>query len=257
MEKIMEINKDKWISIDLSIGVTRQCNFKCRHCLRGEDENISFDPKLLDRFFKNNRILKHIDNLTLTGGEPLLKPKLLNEILDVFIDNEVYIDMAYIATNGSVFTQESLDFIFRLSDYIDEELFVEISNSEYHQEEAKRLNLYIPDSLENINELYEMKETTYDISRLTLVKENNSYSQLIYQGRASKDIPLKDLENKITKSPKPISNLEYDELFLYLTETGKVLPRYCDYSYESIDSMNLTNIENFNIKEYIEKMTHI
>jgi organic radical activating enzyme len=256
MEKIMEIKKDKWINIDLSIGVTRQCNFKCRHCLRGEDENISFDPKLLSRFLQNNKELDYISNLTLTGGEPLLKPKLLNEILDIFIDNNVYIGMVYIATNGSVFSKESLEFIFRLNEYVDDELFINISNSEYHQEEAKRLNLYIPDSLESIDEFYEM-DMHYDISDLQLMKEDRKYYQLVAQGRTTDPDAIGDLQGKITRGPTPVSYLEDNDLFLHLTETGKVLPRYCDYSFETMDSMSLTSIEDFNIKEYIEKETQI
>jgi organic radical activating enzyme len=252
MEKTMKLN-NRWLNIDLMIGVTRQCNFKCRHCLRGEAENISFDPNLLDSFLKNNNELEYINNLTLTGGEPLFKVKLLNKILDIFRSRNIYISMAYIATNGSAFNKDSIEFLLRLNEYVCEELFVEISNSEYHKEEANRLNLYIPNSLEDIDEFYETSHYDYDISGLVINKEDYDYNSIIFEGRAKKDTFNKELLKKKIRTPNPISRLEEDGLSLYLTETGYVLPRYCDYSFESMRNMDLTRIEDFSIKNYIEE----
>jgi len=53
------------------IEVTRQCNLECKHCLRGNQQKISVNMWDVDTLFT---IIKYIDTLVLTGGEPALHP---------------------------------------------------------------------------------------------------------------------------------------------------------------------------------------
>ena len=62
----------------LLLEVTRQCNMACRHCMRGDAENLSMSDTIIDRIFRDTRKIGH---LCLTGGEPSLAPRVIMEIL--------------------------------------------------------------------------------------------------------------------------------------------------------------------------------
>ena len=63
----------------LAVEVTENCNMLCPHCLRGDarDKNIDID--------KFNTFLSHIesiDKMVITGGEPLLHPDGIKNIIN-------------------------------------------------------------------------------------------------------------------------------------------------------------------------------
>ena len=52
----------------LSIELTRECNLHCAHCMRGDVQNVTITPEIIDKLLDNvNAIWK----LHLTGGERL------------------------------------------------------------------------------------------------------------------------------------------------------------------------------------------
>ena len=57
----------------LELEMTRLCNGKCRHCMRGHEQNISLSKNIIDNIFrKDNYKIVHISYLFLTGGEVLI-----------------------------------------------------------------------------------------------------------------------------------------------------------------------------------------
>ncbi len=54
----------------LYVEITRKCNLKCAHCLRGASQDIHLTPENL----RESKFLvqKHVEVLHLTGGEPLI-----------------------------------------------------------------------------------------------------------------------------------------------------------------------------------------
>ena len=52
---------------ELGIELTRRCNEKCEHCLRGDAMDIDLSKEVIDALFDNNNI-RLIENLLLSGG---------------------------------------------------------------------------------------------------------------------------------------------------------------------------------------------
>ena len=66
--------RDKQMNLsiqELIIETTRKCNMACEHCLRGDVENVNIKSLYIRRLFSQ---IDNIDTLTITGGEPSLKP---------------------------------------------------------------------------------------------------------------------------------------------------------------------------------------
>jgi len=122
----------KKYSIDnLIIEVTRRCNLKCLHCLRGDAQDKDIDDKYIEGLFQK---LEYISFLTITGGEPSLVPDKIRTIIRLAKKYKVGIGNFYIATNGIKVPDRFLFAILRLWTYCDdnEVTAVEISNDGYH-----------------------------------------------------------------------------------------------------------------------------
>lgn len=62
----------------LILELTRQCNMRCAHCMRGEPEDKTIGTSILERLFRE---VRHIEHLGLTGGEPALVPEQIEWIV--------------------------------------------------------------------------------------------------------------------------------------------------------------------------------
>ena len=51
------------------IEVTRRCNMQCRHCLRGDAQNVDISNEIIDRFFDGFADGAVIENVVFSGGE--------------------------------------------------------------------------------------------------------------------------------------------------------------------------------------------
>ena len=81
----------------LAIEVTRRCNMKCKHCLRGDAEDIDFDPKLLPNIFKN---VSEVGILNFSGGEPSLNVAAMDATLEYVKAHNIPVYAVFVATNG-------------------------------------------------------------------------------------------------------------------------------------------------------------
>ena len=108
--------------IDLSIGdlmfeVTRKCNMKCEHCLRGDAQNVNLN-KDIDNFF-NNGVFKidYIKRIIISGGEPTLNSECVVNIIDKLIKNNIKFDYFRLITNGSYYSKRIVDALNTLYKY--------------------------------------------------------------------------------------------------------------------------------------------
>ena len=89
----------------LIVEVTRKCNLECEHCLRGEPQDKNAALSALDLLLDE---IDHIGTIVLTGGEPLLDPFSLSDILLQLKAHDIGINSFYLATNGTVCSDETL-----------------------------------------------------------------------------------------------------------------------------------------------------
>ena len=121
---------------NLYLGVTRICTLQCEHCLRGNRRNEFMSVETIDNVFKD---IKEIDELLLTGGEPLLAIKQIKEILKQIRDNNVKVHKTFIITNCTFLNNEIIDILKEFSNI--SELELALSFDEFHYVELKRLKL--------------------------------------------------------------------------------------------------------------------
>lgn len=102
----------------LMFEVTRECNLRCQHCMRGEPQQITMAKEIIDRVIPQIRFVSH---LALTGGEPLLMPEIIEYLIDSIIENEMPLLSFTCVTNGTIIDERAIRVIQafnRIGDYI-------------------------------------------------------------------------------------------------------------------------------------------
>ena len=108
-EKLFENNFD-----DISFELTRKCNFKCKHCMRGDAQNITMSKEVIDNFFaQTTYILKFL----VTGGEPFIDEEIFEYMVESIIKNKICINGINIISNGSIRSERIANAINRLIHY--------------------------------------------------------------------------------------------------------------------------------------------
>lgn len=123
---------DKMYVQDLFLEITRKCNLKCAHCLRGNAQNKSMSEEIIQAVFRN---IKTINTLTIAGGEPSLAINILNTIRNEILWNDVDVQNIFLVTNGKRLSKPLLkayDNIYKLCSDNSISAFC-ISNDMYHQ----------------------------------------------------------------------------------------------------------------------------
>lgn len=211
----------------LLLEVTRKCNMVCRHCMRGDAEELSLDDAVINRIFQDTR---HIGHLCLTGGEPSLVPHIIKKILYEARRWGCLIDSFFCATNAKVFSQQFADALTDLYGYCKnrEHCTLTVTTDQFHDAADSK-------ALESYRKLPYYKPV-YEHGQIP------SYS-ILEEGRAR--------ENKIGQSEIPIKSYIYETDFhgfsldcgdtVYINAKGGVLLN-ADLSYKSQEEFCIGNL---------------
>ncbi len=127
----------------LSLVITKNCNLKCAHCLRGENEDSYMSDEVLENvFFK----VGMVDCLVISGGEPFYSEKSI-EVIDKIIKqikkNNVTVNSFQIITNGTIYNENVVMILKKLCDITNnhDRNMLFISKDEFHESEINRLGL--------------------------------------------------------------------------------------------------------------------
>ena len=107
-------NGGKFNFNNLLISLTRNCNIKCAHCLRGESDTQSITPEIIDKMLD---MVNSIEQLTLSGGEPFMNPDTIDYIVDGIIKRNITLSTFLIITNGMIKNQKIAEAFSKLSAY--------------------------------------------------------------------------------------------------------------------------------------------
>ena len=77
---------------NVTIETTRKCNLTCKHCMRGDVQNLDINYKYIDFLLRKNHIFFL---LYFSGGEPLLNKKAIIYIINKIIKCSVTIDVIH------------------------------------------------------------------------------------------------------------------------------------------------------------------
>lgn len=226
---------------DAIIEVTRRCNLRCEHCLRGDVQPLNLDPRLFNLFMdKLSEDVDQIYTLTLTGGEPFLVPHIIRECIEIIRGHEIEVTQLFVSTNGKVIGMGVQDAVLEIGRYN-----IELDDGPY---------LGIKVSSDQFHEPLNRDEITWwsVFSHVTLEKQKELFEKnIIPEGRGM------DISRR--KEPWPIwpigkLYLEGDSAFeenLYLNAKGDV-SFGCDYSYESQDIIPHMHVSEFTLKKMVK-----
>lgn len=100
---------------NLILEVTRKCNMNCKHCLRGPGQNLIMSKELVNKLFEE---VKEVDTITFSGGEPFLNLDIIEYVLEVIKERNVYVGGFYIVTNGKHYESRQIEVCNKWMDYI-------------------------------------------------------------------------------------------------------------------------------------------
>ncbi len=230
MEKLNKIEEEMRVRKILSnpmttfncviLEVTRRCNLRCAHCLRGEAESIDMSKetinKVIDLIAESNSFV----SVSFTGGEPTLRNDLISYFFEQMKERELEFSSFWLATNG--YDQKGLLPILA-SAYTDAEdkncCGVALSVDKFHE-----------DSGENLLKCF----TFYDSSKEVDWKK----AELIDKGMAN----FNGLGGCVMDEYLPhftVNEGDINDCDIYVSANGLVTD-LCDLSFEEIDESGIS-----------------
>lgn len=91
------MNSRKCVVGNLTVEITRRCNLKCKHCMRGEAECVDISYRDVDSLFS---LVNEVHELYITGGEPSLCVPQLRYIVHLIQERNIKVDRITIISNG-------------------------------------------------------------------------------------------------------------------------------------------------------------
>lgn len=211
---------------DLVLEVTRKCNMRCIHCLRGPAQRIDMDREVINRITAE---VNWIASLTLSGGEPSIAGKLIDHLRWALYFNNCDLERFWLTINARFFKEDFYDAIqelyYRCS--IQEECCLTISGDQYHGQMSRV-------AFERYSEL-----PFFCTDRMRKIEDY----QLLNEGMASKhQMGYRDarISDKIEGYTLDESTLYIDDL-IYINAKGDVLLS-CDLSYINQKKHSLGNV---------------
>lgn len=248
----------------LAIEVTRRCNMKCEHCLRGELQALDISLPILRKIAKTIRP----NNVTFTGGEPSLN---VNAIRKYFEYAERYGTMPlsfFVATNGLSNRKELALALLEAYPKMAEKDICElaVSTDAFH---SQFWNERYPEAwgifsgLSFFNKESKAHDANQDDFRW-VIPEGRAEFDFADNGRtvpsistvleafascADVDLDKMDLGNGYVED---VVNIHFD--ILYVAANGNIVED-CDVSYEHVDAYHVTTINTIleDLKPFAEQ----
>lgn len=210
----------------LVLEVTRRCNMRCAHCLRGNAEDQNMNPKIIEKL---NQDIDLVYCTTFSGGEPTLNPEIIAEYNRVF-GKKTY--SFFIATNGKVYSQEIMSTLVELHSNCEDSDFCSLAVS---------------------------RDQFRDETDTSIIKKYKAFSFFNEQAKNGKIRYIIDsgmaIENGIGNTdPRSVELVAEDNYIedIYINVYGDVCVD-CDLSYEDQKKSNIGNILKEDLKTIIER----
>ena len=111
----MEVSREKKVSLrHIYMEIGRKCNLKCRHCCKGESEDKEMSNEVMDALLDN---VHFIDEITVTGGEPMLYIERIRTFLDKCRERKIRVNYFNVITNCTFRSEDFVELFNDWSDY--------------------------------------------------------------------------------------------------------------------------------------------
>lgn len=223
----------------LVIEVTRRCNYKCMHCLRGDAMQMDITKEVLEEIARN------VDpySVTFTGGEPALNIQAMRYYMEQAKKYGTVPNSFYVVTNGSVNQEELALFSLQMYALADDKegCGLALSMDPYHGYPDDKSAIFDGLAFFSREKMHPMDMKDED--------------WILKSGRAV-DNGLEGRGNSYPESWEEVhADLLYGEWYLndqvlYVSSNGKVTFN-CDMSYEEIDETEFGTV--FELEENLKK----
>jgi len=200
----------------LVIEVTRKCNIRCDHCLRGDAQKSNMNLLYIDSLLNQ---VEEIGTVVFSGGEPSMAVGVIEYFLTEVKRRGIGLGSFYIATNGIEVSEDFIMVCLKLYSYSYEKSYckIDVSNDMFHQAEGG-YNTELLDGLAFIGRKYEKEGYDFD-----------NRTRLINEGRGS------NYNTKNKAEGGQITTVEeFRDTQIYLNCKGNIISG-CDWSYKSQD----------------------
>lgn len=109
------------------VELTRRCNMKCKHCMRGPAQAKDMSDTVMDALVKKLSGI-YIGRLALGGGESTLVPKRVSRLEETMCSAGIYPDSYSIVTNGKAMPRAFMDVIARIQRYAEVYIMASFDN---------------------------------------------------------------------------------------------------------------------------------
>jgi hypothetical protein len=227
---------------ELVIEITRRCNVRCRHCLRGPAQAVDISNATIDKLLED---VEYISTITFSGGEPSLAVDKINYTLKVLKAKKIGLGSFFVFTNGKKaslpLAHALLDFYAYSDPFERKEMGgLEISGDQYHTE--------VIDSTDEARNLYETLSFFHSDAR----KENFLPSQILAEGRAEKWGHAPADRNELIIGRDKDGTIRQDEGVIYINALGDLIPS-CNLSYKSQEKTKWGNVHGMPIAEILRR----
>lgn len=235
---------------DMVFEITRRCNMRCYHCLRGCSQKVDISHETICNALEE---VSRIGCLTITGGEPSLKPEIIKDIYLGLLCRNISVDYFYIVTNahsmrGRRAFLEVLDSLYGYCDEPDACSLV-ISQDQYHLSEHRPdMKLYDTEYYDEEKNEYYYRPYIHTEARKSPILNviNEGHAKTYHIGKTD---PIKQ---------EPWDIETYDELHVmgengqvvYISANGRVTS-CCDMSYKRIDEESIGDVNTQSLKDII------
>lgn len=183
----------------LTVEITRQCNLHCAHCMRGDAQDVTITPEIIDKLLDQ---IDAIISLDLTGGEPFLHPEMVEYLFDGIIKRDIPVLTVGTVTNGTVCDQRCADAFSKMSEYVKKKfelvrqanpglaplpstVGIGISSDGFHQASP----LYFPEATYQFYKKHCSPDVQINYQQEDYFSTEEDHGRLAYVGRA-KNLPV-------------------------------------------------------------------
>lgn len=231
----------------LFFELTRKCNLKCMHCMRGEAQDVDLNKNVVDKFFYSDEYkINSISELCFSGGEPSLSYDSLMHMSKIIEKEKIKIYDLSLVLNGTNYDENFIKELVkicefgRMKDFFTRALInIQFSNDQFHPQKNKEI-------IEKYRRSDVLVRIANEREKLTLILD-------VGNARANNigNIPFN--ESRLT-NPIHAQKMCFNRLYLhniYINALGYVLP-HGDGSYNIMDEYNLGNIKDKSLLKMIK-----
>ena len=242
----------------LAVELSRRCNLKCIHCGRGNAQDVTITPEIIDAIFEN---VEECPKWYLLGGEPLLATDMLEYFIDKLTRSDVGAKNFCLTTNGTILDSTLVPLLARFSESADDRsALIRISDDPFHDtEQSKRAHEFYSDQASKYKRIKIHFVFDEEIKQL---QDNESFvhhvAPVLISGRASDNIEAVKELSKDGIHPTQVRNhrIRIDEntvkCWLAVWANGNVgFAEMQDYN--TMDRLSIGNILCISMYEMITK----